>query len=119
MQFVAKARYIRTSPYKLRPLVDVVRGKSVREALHWLSTYPVRRAEPIKKMIESAAANAKSLESIEVADLMIKDIRVDQGPMFRYFKPGAMGRANIYRKRLSHMSVIVEPNSKKSIKKED
>ena len=41
-------------------------------------------------------------------DLVIKDIRVDQGPMFRYFKPGAMGRANIYRKRLSHMSVIVE-----------
>ena len=40
--------------------------------------------------------------------LVIKDIRVDQGPMFRYFKPGAMGRANIYRKRLSHMSVIVE-----------
>ena len=60
-------------------------------------------------MIESAVANAKSLQNLESTDLVIKDIRVDQGPMFRYFKPGAMGRANIYRKRLSHMSVIVEP----------
>jgi large subunit ribosomal protein L22 len=109
MQFVAKARYVRVSHYKMRPLVDVVRGKNVAYALNWLSNCSLKKAVPIKKMIESAAANAKSLQNIESADLVIKDIRIDQGPMSRYFKPGAMGRANIYRKRLSHMSIVVEP----------
>lgn len=113
MQFQAKARYIRTSQYKMRPLVAVVRGKSVAYALNWLSSCSLKKAVPIKKLIESVAANAKSLQNLDVADLIIKDIRVDQGPMFRYFKPGAMGRANIYRKRLAHMSVIVEPITSK------
>jgi large subunit ribosomal protein L22 len=111
--FVAKARYVRTSHYKMRPLVDVVRGKNVAYALNWLSSCALKKAEPIKKLIESAAANAKSLQNLDLHDLVIADIRVDQGPMFRYFKPGAMGRANIYRKRLSHMSVIVEPVTSK------
>lgn len=109
MQFVAKARYVRFSHFKLRPLVDVVRGKNVSYALHWLDASSLKKAMPIIKIIASAAANAKSLQNYDPADLVIKDIRVDQGPMFRYFKPGAMGRANIYRKRLAHVSVIVEP----------
>lgn len=108
MQFVAKARYVRTSHYKMRPLADVIRGKNVAYALNWLSSCSLKKMVPIKKMIESAAANAKSLQNIEADQLVIKDIRIDQGPMFRYFKPGAMGRANIYKKRLAHMSVIVE-----------
>ena len=111
MQFVAKARYIRYSPYKMRPLVDVVRGKNVSYVLNWLTTYPLKRALPIEKMIKSAVANAK----MTPAELVIKDIRVDQGPMFRYFKPGAMGRTGIYRKRLSHMSVVLEPIAKREI----
>jgi len=108
MQFIAKARYVRVSHFKMRPLVDVVRGKNVAYALQWLNSCSLKKAEPIRKLIESVAANAKSLQNLEFSDLIIKDIRVDQGPMFRYFKPGAMGRANIYRKRLSHMRVVVE-----------
>lgn len=115
MQFEAKARYLRFSPYKLRPLVDVVRGKDVVYALNWLTTYPVRKAEPIRKLIQSAAANARSLQNVDLAQLKIKDIRVDGGPIFRYFKPGAMGRANIYRKRLSHMSVVLETIKDKEV----
>lgn len=113
MQFTAKARYVRISHFKMRPLVDVVRGKNVAYALNWLSSCALKKAEPVKKMIASAAANAKSLENLDTNELVIKEIRVDQGPMFRYFKPGAMGRANIYRKRLSHLSVIVEPITSK------
>ncbi len=115
MLFNAKVKYIRYSPYKLRPLVDIVRGKSVKYALSWLAVYPVKRIEPIKKMIESAAANAKHLNNIDVANLVIKEIRVDQGPIFRYFKPGAMGRSTIRRKRFSHMNVILETTEKKEI----
>lgn len=109
MSFKAIARYIRISPYKIRPLVDVLRGKGVKYALDWLATYPAKRALPVRKIIKSAADNAKNLQSIEAVDLYIKEVRIDQGPIIRYFKPGAMGRSNPLRKRLSHISVIVEP----------
>lgn len=108
MQFIAKARHIPVSPYKLRVLVDVIRGKSAVYALNWLNTCAIKRVIPIKKMVESAIANAKSLQDVDAQNLVVKEIRVDQGKMLRYFKAGAMGRANIYRKRSSHMSVILE-----------
>lgn len=113
MQFVAQARYIRLSPYKMRPLVDVIRGKNVKYALDWLATYAVKRSLPIEKMIKSAVANAQNLNAIAPADLFIKEVRVDEGPMFRYFKPGAMGRSNIYRKRSCHMKITLESIAKK------
>jgi large subunit ribosomal protein L22 len=108
MQFSAKALYIPYSPYKLRPLANVVRGKSVVYALGWLKTYKSRRTEPLKKALESAVANAKNLKNIDPHELSIKEICVDQGPIHRYFKPGAMGRAMIQRKRLCHISVTLE-----------
>lgn len=107
MQFTAKARYIRFSPYKLRILVDVIRGKTVLYALNWLSTCALKRAEPIKKMVESAVANAKDLQNVSLNDLSIKDIRIDEGPTYNYFKPGAMGRSNKYKRRISHMSIVL------------
>jgi len=106
--FVAKAFHVRMSPYKLRSLADVVRGKNVSYALHWLATHPVRRATPVRKVIESAAGNAKDLEGISPEQLIVKEIKVDEGPTVRYFRPGAMGRANVQKKRLSHISVIVK-----------
>ena len=110
MIFTAKSQRVAVSPYKLRPIADVVRGKNVQQAINWLTTYSVRKAVPMRKMIESAAANAKHLSNgkVDVHALMIKEIRIDQGPFYRYFKPGAQGRSNIYRKRSSHMSVILE-----------
>jgi len=109
MPFEAKSRYIRYSPFKLRPLANELRGKNVQYALNWLATLALdRKVAPIKKVIESAAANAKNLQNIEVGDLVIKTICVDQGPSFRYYQPGAMGRSNPRRKRLSHISVVLE-----------
>lgn len=115
MSFVAKARGLPLSPYKMRPLIDVIRGKNVQYALAWLATYPAKRAMPISKMVASAAANAKSLRNIEAVDLFIKEIRVDQGPMTRYYKPGAMGRSGIYRKRFCHMEVVLEQTTEKVV----
>ena len=112
MRFSAKVLFLPISPFKLRPFIDVVRGKSVEQAIRWLSTLTVRRSVPIKKMIESAAANAKNLKNIDIVDLKISDIRVDHCPMYKYFKPGAMGRSNIYRKRFSHASVVLESFAK-------
>ncbi len=108
MQFVAKARYVRLSPYKLRPLASAIRGKNAAYALSVLITTACRRAVPVRKLIESAIANAKNLHNVSAEMLVIKDLRIDQGPIFRYYKPGAMGRSNGQRKRLSHMSVVLE-----------
>ena len=108
MQFKANAKQIPISPYKLRPLVDVVRGKNAIFALHWLATQSLRRISPITKVLESAVANAKDLKGIEKQDLWIKDIRVDQGRIFKYFKPGSFGRAAAQRRRFSHISVVLE-----------
>ena len=108
MQFTAKARYVRVSPMKLRPLVNVIRGKDAQYALYVLKTSGVKRALPIEKMLESAVANAKHLKNVEIPALVIKDIRVDQGPTYKYYKPGAMGRSNAQKTRFSHISVVLE-----------
>lgn len=117
MQFSAKVRYLAYSPYKLRPITDAIRGKTARYAIQWLNTSALQRAVPVKKMIESAVANAKNLQDVALDALRIKDLRVDQGRIQRYYKPGAMGRANVQRKRFSHMSVVLESVDKKEAKR--
>jgi large subunit ribosomal protein L22 len=116
MQFTAKASHIRYSPYKLRPLADVIRGKTASFALGWLTTYRNQRAEALKKLVKSVIANAKNLKNVGIEELSVREIRIDQGPIFRYFKPGAQGRAMPQRKRLSHISIVME--SKDLAKKE-
>ena len=108
MKFNAKARFVRISPTKLRLLANNVRGKDVDFALGWLTTCGMQRAIPIKKLILSASANAKQLQDVDKGNLFVKEIKVDTGPTFKYFKPGAMGKSNVYRKRLSHISVVLE-----------
>jgi large subunit ribosomal protein L22 len=115
MQFSAKARYITFSPYKIRFVADAIRGKNVYQALQWLATCKLKRAVPVQKVIASAAANAKSLKGVLSIDLFIKTICVDQGPIRRYFKPGAQGRANPQRSRKSHISVVLESIATKEV----
>ena len=112
-QFVARARHIACSPYKMRPLADVVRGKDVTTALHWLSVYKVDNSAILKKVLESAVANARDLENKEAQDLVVKEIRVDQGRIKKYFKPAAMGRAMPQRKRYCHIYIVLEEKHKK------
>ena len=108
MQFKVIARGLPFSPYKIRPLVDVVRGKKVDYAIGWLTTYQMKRSVPVLKMIKSAVANAEYLKGISSRDLIIKEIKVDEGKISRYYKPGSMGRALVQRKRFCHMSVVLE-----------
>lgn len=105
----AKSKYVRVSPYKLRPFADVIRGYTVQRALAWLKTCSVvNRVRPIEKVISSAYANAKQkTENLSMNDLFIKEIKVDQGPTFKYHKPTARGRAAVQRKRLSHVEVVL------------
>lgn len=106
----ATCKYLRLSPYKLRPYADVIRGKSVDFALAWLKANANRRTEPLFKVVSSAAANAKDKNAdMDVyGSLKVSEIRIDQGPIVTYFKPGAMGRANTQRKRLCHVKVVLD-----------
>lgn len=113
MQFVAKTKYVWYSPYKLRPIADVIRGKNASYAMHWLSLYKNKRSVPVQKTLKSAIANAYDLKGVEVEDLLVKEIRVDQGSIRYSFKPGAMGRAMHQRRRQCHITIIVEPKKKK------
>ena len=112
MKFTCKSNHLRFSPYKLRLLADVIRGKEVVYALNWLSTCKMKRTLPITKALNSAIANAKNLANVEMNNLIIDTICVDQGPIFKYFKPGAMGRTNPQRKRLSHLSIVLKSKDK-------
>lgn len=110
MTIRAISKYVRISPYKLRPYADVIRGYSVDRAYAWLKTCAVRRAEPLLKTLVSAYANArvKNPEIASMNEVFIKEIRIDQGPIVKYFKPAAMGRAAPQRKRMSHVVVVVD-----------
>ncbi len=112
----AIARNIACSPYKLRPIIDVIRGKNVSYALQWLgSIYRNKKAIPIKKVIESAVSNLLFQKNLDtklrdmsiISNLEFIEIKVDQGAIRKYFKPGAQGRATILRTRYSHISVVI------------
>ena len=108
---IAKAisKYIRVSPYKLRPYADVIRGNAVDKVYAWLNTCAVRRAEPLLKALASAYANACVKDSgiASMSQLIVKEVKIDQGPTVKYFKPAAQGRAAPQRKRMSHITVVV------------
>ena len=99
------------SPRKVRLVTDLVKGKKVQDALNTLAFLPKRASLPIKKLIESAVANAKS-NGEKVEDLIIKDLRVDSAGMLVRFMPRAMGRASAIRKRKSR--VVVELSTRKT-----
>ena len=110
MEAKAIAKYVRMSPRKARQVVDLIRGRSVEEALNMLHFTPRRASVPVEKVLHSAVSNAMNKEEaakLNPEDLFIKKIYVDQGPTMRRYRPGPMGRAGIIRKRSCHISVIV------------
>jgi len=111
MEARAVSRYIRISPRKARLVADLVRGKNVEEALRILALTPKKASPILSKTIRSAAANAQFLndEGAEIADasLVIKEIRVDEGPTMKRIRPRAQGRAYRINKPMSHIRVTV------------
>jgi large subunit ribosomal protein L22 len=105
---VAKARFVRVSPTKARRVIDLVRGKSVTEALHILRWSPQAASEPVAKVIASAAANAQNNEGLDPSTLVVATVYADEGPTAKRIRPRAQGRAFRIRKRTSHITVIVE-----------
>ena len=110
MKSKAIAKYVRVSPRKVRLIMDQIRGKKVQEALNLLSYTPQKGASVLKKLINSAIANAEQNSDTDVDRLYIENIFADEGPSLKRFRPRAMGRATRILKRTSHLTVVLDEN---------
>lgn len=108
----AVARGVRLAPRKVSLVASLVRGRSVADALTILEHTPKRAARPIAKVIASARANAVNTHGIQEKDMLIETLTVTAGPSLKRFKPAAMGRALPYRKKTSHITVVVRGTEK-------
>ena len=105
----ASARYLRTSPRKVRLVADQVRGLAIEDARALLQFSPRSAALDISRLIDSAAANAENNHDLPADELRIAEIHVDEGPTMRRWRPRARGRATRIDKRTCHLSVVLTP----------
>ena len=112
MEAKAQARFIRVTPQKARRVVDLVRGKRAEQAVATLRFAPQAAGEPVRKVVESAIANARvkadlAGEAFDAGSLVVREAYVDEGPTLKRFRPRAQGRAAQILKRTSHITVVV------------
>lgn len=108
MEASAVTRFVRVSPRKMRLVVDQIRGKGVEEALNILRFVPKRSSGIVAKTVRAAVANAENTQSVDVDRLYVKRAMVDEGGMWKRFMPRAQGRATRIRKRLSHLTIVLD-----------
>ena len=108
----ATAKYIRVSTRKAQAVVDLIRGKSVKEAQAILAYTPKTATEPVLKVLNSALANAENNLEMNRDDLYVAETYANQGPTLMRFRPRAHGRASRIRKRTSHITVILDQRTK-------
>jgi large subunit ribosomal protein L22 len=107
MKVRAEARYIRQSPYKVRRVLDNVRGLPVEDARDVLQLTNRRAAEPIMKVLNSAVANAEHNHALDEDELFVAEAYANEGPTLKRWRPRARGRATRIRKRTSHITIIL------------
>ncbi len=107
MRTHAKARFIRQSPYKVRRVLDLVRGLPVGEARVILEHTNRRAADVILKCLDSAVANAEHNLALDADELFVAEAYADEGPTLKRWRPRARGRATKIRKRTSHITIVV------------
>jgi large subunit ribosomal protein L22 len=108
MEIKARARMIRISPRKVRLVGDVIKTKNINDAMGMLLYMPQKASGILKKLLDSAVANARQKKYIDVDNLYVKNVLVDGGPVMKRFLPRAMGRATKIRKRTSHITLILD-----------
>jgi large subunit ribosomal protein L22 len=104
----ATAKYLRTSPRKMRRVVELVRGEHVQDARRILKFSALGASRDVEKLLNSAVANAESIPGVIAENLVVARAWVDEGPTFKRFRPRAYGRATRVRKRSAHVTLIVE-----------
>ena len=108
MEARATVKYVRTSPRKMRRVVDMIRGQHVEEARRILRFSPLGATRDIEKLLNSAVANAEQKPGVIPENLVVAKAWVDEGPTLKRFRPRAYGRATRVRKRTSHVTVVVQ-----------
>jgi large subunit ribosomal protein L22 len=114
MESRAITKFVRISPRKMRLVVDQIRGRGVEEALNVLKFIPKRSAGLVAKTLRTAVANAENTQSVDVDRLYVKGVKVDEAGMWKRFTPRAQGRATRIRKRLSHVTIILDEFEERS-----
>jgi large subunit ribosomal protein L22 len=107
MKVRAQAKYVRQSPYKVRRVLDLVRGLPVHEAEHVLRLTQRGATEPISKVLRSALANAEHNHALDPEDMVVAEAYADEGPTLKRYRPRARGRATRIIKRTSHITIVV------------
>ena len=108
MEFKAIHRFADMSARKVRPWADLIRGKSVDEALQALRFAPNRGARLVEKVLKSAMGNAEDRGARDPEDMIVSEARVDDGPMFKRIMPRSRGTANMILRRICHIHVGIE-----------
>jgi large subunit ribosomal protein L22 len=113
MEARAVARHVRVTPMKARRVVNLIRGKAAVDAVTALQFAPQAASEPVRKVLQSAIANARFLadqtaQPFDERDLVVAEAFVDEGPTMKRFRPRAQGRASRINKRTSHITVVVQ-----------
>ena len=103
----ATSKYLRTSPRKMRRVVDLIRGQHVAEATRILRFSGLGASRDVEKLLRSAVANAEAQPGVVADNLMVARAWVDEGPTLKRFRPRAYGRATRVRKRTAHVTVVV------------
>jgi len=114
MEVKAKARYIKTTPRKIRLICDLVRGKKIVQSINQLQFLKKQASSDVLLLLNSALANAKQ-KDLKADDLYIKEIRCDEGPSVKRMLYHSRGRATQVKKRMSHVSVILSDNRESEI----
>ncbi len=109
----AVSRYVRVSPSKVRRYMDLIKGKSYPEAVATLKFMPSSNAEAVRKVLESAGANAEENHNMVKDSLFVYEAVADQAPTMKRIKARARGRANRIRKRTSHLTVVLSEKPRK------
>jgi large subunit ribosomal protein L22 len=107
MKAHAQAKFIRQSPFKVRRVLDLVRGLPVQEARHVLDLTERRATDYVRKVLDSAVANAEHNLALDADELFVSEAFADEGPTLKRWRPRARGRATKIMKRTSHITVVV------------
>ncbi len=108
MEIKANLKYARIGAQKARLVADLVRNKNVNEAIQILSMNKRKGALLLKKLLESAVANAEQKKTVDIDNLYVKSISVDQGPILKRWRPRAQGRATSFNRKQSHFNLVLD-----------
>ena len=117
MEVRAVSRYVRVSPTKMRRIAGMILNKTYEDAIDILTYVPSPNAALIKKVLESAGANAEENHELTKDSLFVANAIVDVGPTWKRFRAGSMGRAMRRRRRTSHIKIVLTDKLEKTKKK--